>query len=350
MKTKNKYKFQNFKFSLLIVIPIIFICFICITDNSLYYLNIKNNIIFFFTKTYSFKPGESPIEKKILSLLDSAKKEIYLFSFDLDSSNIIRKLIELNEKGININIIVDPDNTPKKVIAILAHFKFLHYYNPPKLMHHKILLVDNKIVALGSMNFTINGIYFNNNDFIVIFDRSINNFFKNYFFLLSGKSNKCKHYVKTSINNINISIYLTRFNDIDVNSIIKKYISNARKKIFFAYSTFTNTEIAKLIIQKVKNNNLAFTGILEKRNSYSKYSVYNYFDANRLKIFRDENESIMHLKVIVIDNFTITGSYAIANRSNKKGYLNKYNDDLIIIFESEDISKFYINYIKSLIY
>lgn len=336
-------------FTLFIFISMFFI-FISSSNDIEYQLNVKNDILIYFTQPFKYKYGESPIERKILQLLDQANKEVYIFAFDIDDAPIINKLIEIQKNGIKINIIVDPDNTPEKVVSILKHFNMLIPYDPPKLMHHKIILIDDNISTLGSMNFTFNGIYFNNNDFIVIKNHKINSFLKKYFLFLAGKISNCQSSIDLVINNIPISIHLTRCRDKDVNSIIKEYIKQAKKSLFFAYSTFTNVEIAKLIIQQIQDKNLYFYGILEKRNSYSKYSVYNLFEANRLKIYRDENDAIMHLKLLIIDDFTITGSYAIANRSNMKGFLNKYNDDLIIIFKSKEISNFYSNYIKHMIF
>lgn len=394
---RNKIKLKLFIFILFFIFFINFSSFLYSQSNSFKHIYFLYNdyVLVAFTQPYKYPYGQSPCEIIINEVLSKAKEFIRIMIFDIDSSNIINKLIKKNKEKVDIKMIIDENNTPVEAKDILVQKNFIIPYKNSKYMHHKIIIVDNKFLITGSANFTVNCLYFNNNDMIVfskekltflkdlflnknikddIENKNINNisdqeikkeisniidYFSWYFGLFKNSETLKKSLIqkenKFSLNRKKLRILFTRFiykdseeKTYEVNDVIKEYVNRTNKRILFAYSTFTNFEIANLIINRIKNNRLIFFGILENLNTGSKYSVYRLFEENNLNIFKDKNQGIMHNKFIIFDDVLITGSYAIADRENRISS-KKYNDDLIFVFHDNTFTNIYYNYLEYLI-
>ncbi|MCX8058063.1 MAG: phospholipase D-like domain-containing protein [Spirochaetes bacterium] len=348
-----------------------------------------------FTEPYKYPFGESLSEIVINQLISRAKKSIRIMIFDIDSSKIIKNLLNKKSENIEIKMVIDEKNTPETIKDILIQKNFIIPYKNSKYMHHKIIIIDDVYLITGSANFTINCLYFNNNDLIIFskekltflkqyiekvkkdrnykinYDRNLNennlkleikkiiDYFIWYFDLFQNietlKNNLFQYEKEFSINRKKLRIFFTKFiykdknnNFYEVNDVIKEYLQNVSNRIGFIYSTFTNFDIANLIIERVKNQKILFFGIIESLNSGSKYSTYSLFEEQNMNIFKDKNEGIMHHKFIVLDNNLLTGSYAIADRTNKISS-KKYNDDLMFVFQDSILADIYFNYIKYLL-
>lgn len=350
MKTNINIK----KFSISISIFLILIFFtIFFTQRSycessnLFPVQAKNGYVeLYLTEPEKYSFGNSIIEKKLIELIDNSKNIITIFAFDFDNANLLEALIEASRRGVKIRIICDLKNTPSNVLKIFDAQNWLVYYKSKKLMHHKIIIFDEKIVGLGSMNFAISCMYSNNNDFYLIKNENIAKMFESYFDYLAYGKNKDLLRKPQTIDGI--TFYFTNSPYYNINDYISGLIEKANKRIVFAYSTFTNDILAKKIIKNVEDKKLFFFGILEKRNAYSKYSVYNTFLNNNLHIYLDRNDYYMHHKLMIIDNLILTGSYAISDRQNTEKSI-EFNDDLAFCLEDDRIADFLVEYLKSLV-
>ncbi len=313
---------------------------------SLPVISSNGNILLFLTEPEKYNFGESIIEKELINRINSCSESITIFAFDFDNANLIEALIEAGKRNIKIRIICDLNNTPIEVLKIFQSQNWLIYYKSKNLMHHKIIIFDKKEAALGSMNFSVSCMYVNNNDFYFIRNEKIAKLFESYFdYLAYGKNNEIMKNPQTIDE---ITFYFANSIYYNINDYIVKFINSAKSRIVFAYSTFTNESIAKEIIKIIDSKKIIFFGILEKRNAYSKYSVFQTFLNNNLHIYLDKNDYYMHHKLMITDNIIITGSYAISDRKNTTKSI-EFNDDLTFSFEDKKISDFLVEYLKSLV-
>lgn len=300
----------------------------------------------YITEPLKYKYGDSIIEKMIIEKINNSKKNITILAFDIDNANIIDALLMAETRGVDIKIICDINNTPKEVLNIFNSKSWLIYYKSNRLMHHKIIIFDENEVCLGSMNFTVSCMYANNNDFYIIKNKNVADLFLKYFEYLSTGRNKLM--LKEPIFIDGFTFYFANSPYYNINDYLIKIIDLAKERICFAYSTFTNEKVANQIIKNVASKKLFFFGILEKRNAYSKYSVYQVFLNNNYHIYLDRNDYYMHHKLLIVDNIVLTGSYAISDRKNSEKSI-EFNDDLSFSFEDKKISDFLVNYLRNLI-
>ncbi|MFW6224890.1 MAG: phospholipase D-like domain-containing protein [Bacteroidota bacterium] len=102
-----------------------------------------------------------PVQKKFLSIIKQAKREIFLETpYFLPGSNLRKALTEASSRGVKVNIII-PKKSDVHILDILSG-KYMgelaksgvkvHFFTPQNL-HSKLFLCDRKYFIIGSANF-----------------------------------------------------------------------------------------------------------------------------------------------------------------------------------------------------
>ena len=89
--------------------------------------------------------------------------------YHLNLWSIRDALIAAHEAGVNVRVVLESDNMDEVEVQELvdAGIEVLGDRRE-SLMHHKFVVIDSAQVWTGSMNFTINGAYFNDNHLVQI--------------------------------------------------------------------------------------------------------------------------------------------------------------------------------------
>src|SRR5690606_16889040 len=104
------------------------------------------------------KPYFSGIEEKIIELIYSAQRRIYIAIAWFTSNSIKEAILKtVNTKFIDLKILVDDNPTNKKYY--FGNNEFDRIYIKTKkfnkeFLHHKFILIDEEIVVTGSYNFS----------------------------------------------------------------------------------------------------------------------------------------------------------------------------------------------------
>ena len=149
-----KYKFQNKK------------------------INYKNES---FNFSIFFCPKEN-CKNETIKILKEAKEEIKIMAFVL-TDNDIEKLLIQKSKKINITGIFENrlKNVKSSNLENLSKFFNLKYDKNKNSFHHKVFIVDKKIVIFGSVNPTKSGYYYNDEFMGIIYSKNISKLFLNEF-------------------------------------------------------------------------------------------------------------------------------------------------------------------------
>ncbi|XZR52785.1 MAG: phospholipase D family protein [Enterobacteriaceae bacterium] len=141
---------------------------------------------------------------------------------------------------------------------------------------------------------------------------------------------------KFKYNQTNIEVGFSPGNTAE--NIILKSINNSKKTIDIAAYSFTNKNIAMLLI-KAHNRGIKIRVVADKKSNIGKYSVIKYLKKHNVNIKLNNKYSIMHNKFIIIDNNSIeTGSF---NYTKNAIYRNAEN--VIFIKNIYSIAKIYKN-------
>ena len=142
-----------------------------------------NNAISDKIKVY-FSPQDKGIQNAILPLINNAKNYIYIPTFVLTEKRVTNSLIQARNRGVDIKIIMDALN------ASMRHTKhkelrqngiLVKTENYAGKMHAKTMIIDDRYVVIGSMNFSNSGENKNDENMLVIENPEIAKYLKQFF-------------------------------------------------------------------------------------------------------------------------------------------------------------------------
>jgi len=124
--------------------------------------------------------GENSALTRILYLLDNAEESIDIAAFSFTQEDILEKIIDANERDVKIRIVMEKRfiNTESSVFKILKAMNIdVIFDSNPNSMHHKFIIIDNKIIEFGSLNFSDNAFLRNNENILIIHNTEISSAF-----------------------------------------------------------------------------------------------------------------------------------------------------------------------------
>jgi len=282
---------------------------------------------------------EDDCEGKLVELIDSSKKSIYCAVYDIGLGEVSDSLISAKDKNINVNIVTDYGESAKKLskVGVLKSAGIPVITNPDNksYMHNKFCVFDGKIVLVGSMNFTLNDVYKNNNNYLVIEDEDLADAFTekiNYFFSGEFSPEQNQDIEKQNIGNIE---YYFCPEDNCEEQVLRK-IKDLNSSIDCMFYSFTLDDVTDLLLDK----NISKRFIFEE-STIDDYSEYNRLVDAGIPAIKDKNPDNMHNKLCILDgNIVMTGSMNLS----KNGTAN--NDESLLFVHDHDLARDYTNYFE----
>jgi phosphatidylserine/phosphatidylglycerophosphate/cardiolipin synthase-like enzyme len=135
-------------------------------------INLNGNLI----ENYFCPEDCSP--KTYTDIMKNAKESIYFMTFSFTQDDIGNSIIEAYKRGINVSGIFDTGqyNSQKKYSEydqMLGSGMSVKLENSTGKLHHKVFIIDKKIVITGSANPSNNGLYENDENILILHDEKI---------------------------------------------------------------------------------------------------------------------------------------------------------------------------------
>ncbi|MFN8412968.1 MAG: phospholipase D-like domain-containing protein [Anaerolineales bacterium] len=117
------------------------------------------------------------IEEKLIALIDSAQTSIHIASFEFNLTPVANALIAAKNRGVDVKWVTDDENGTgydtqpgRGQFALMssAGIEVKDDGGRNALMHNKFWIFDQNLVWTGSTNITVNGIFKQNNNVLVI--------------------------------------------------------------------------------------------------------------------------------------------------------------------------------------
>lgn len=152
----------------------------------------KNNRFIFNDKKISvfFMPQDKGITNGVIPLINNAKHYIYVPTFLITHKEMTSALIKAKKRGVDVKVIVDATNASNRSST---HQSLRDSGIPVKTenyagkMHLKSVIIDDEYVVGGSMNFSYSGENKNDENMLLIEDKNLAFFYKNYFLYIWDK-------------------------------------------------------------------------------------------------------------------------------------------------------------------
>jgi phosphatidylserine/phosphatidylglycerophosphate/cardiolipin synthase-like enzyme len=301
-----------------------------------------SNIRVYFTE--SLEQGSNRYEggpdAALVAAIDAAQESIELAIMHLNLWSVRDALIEANRRGVLVRIVTESDYIlePEIVDLELEGIQILGDRRE-SLMHHKFMVIDSQQVWTGSMNYTINGAYRNDNNLIQLESRALATAYQDEFYEMFDDdqfgdfSLPDPAFPVFDIDSMQVELFFSP--DDAVEDRLVQLIADSNQRIQFLAYVFTSDPIADELLA-AHQRGVEVQGVVESSQAEMLGSDYLRMLEAGLNVRRDSNPKSMHHKVILVDDsIVVTGSYNFSKSAKER------NDENLMILHAPDVAAAY---------
>jgi phosphatidylserine/phosphatidylglycerophosphate/cardiolipin synthase-like enzyme len=273
-------------------------------------------------------------DSMLAAAIDSARQSVDVAAYSMSLWSIRDALINANKRGLTVRVVMESDNMDSSVPeAIMDAGIPIVGDRRVGLMHDKFVVLDRSEVWTGSMNFTVNGAYADDNNLLRLRSTKVAQDYTTEFNEMFDDDKFGPDVVPdtpnplVTIDGTRVEIYFSP--DDGVARRINKLLEDARQSIYFLAYSFTSDDFGQTIRNRAEEG-VTVEGVMEEEQVKSnKGTEFDPLSQAGLKVRLDGNEGLMHHKVFIIDErIVITGSYnfsASAETSNDENVVILFN-------------------------
>ena len=306
----------------------------------------------YFTDPLTLNDSNNPagsIEEKLLQFINSAQASIHIASFEFNLPRVTDALINAKLRGVDVRWVTDNENgleidaNPNRgqfTRLIANNIEVKDDAGRSALMHNKFWIFDKQITWTGSTNITVNGIYKQNNNVLVIRSPEIALIYEREWEELwtaqLGPRAPSTINNQWAILNGNALQILFSPEDKVVNNLIA-LVNDAQVSIRFLAFSFTDYPLAQAMIDRARAG-VDVKGVFETFGSNSPSSELKTFWCANVPARQDSYGNIfLHHKIIIIDNsIVVTGSLNYSSNADES------NEENVMIVDNPEIAALYL--------
>lgn len=295
---------------------------------------------------------DNGIDRFVVPWITSAESTIDVASFDLNLPSVVDELAQAAKRGVVVRVVIDGENGNQVLkasdsptgndydaVKILkaAKVKIVDGGRSNGLMHNKMIIIDGKLLFMGSWNMSYNDTFRNNNNVLQISDPQIianyqakfNEMFVDKLFGANAEASVLTP--KMTIGGIKVENYFSPVDEVMAKLVA--YVSGAQKSVHFIIFTYTHKDLAAAMLERA-GAGVDVQGVIENRGASQ--GAFPSLFCKGVPVKEDGNKYTMHHKVIIIDGETvITGSYNFTVSADDS------NDDNILVIHSPAVAALY---------
>ena len=274
--------------------------------------------------------------------IEQAQVSVDIAAYELNLWSVRDALLDAQARGLSVRVVMEADYADEEEVQQLieAGIPVVEDDSDDGWMHNKFVIVDRQGVWTGSMNFTLNGAYRNDNNLIWIGSADVAGVYLAEFEemfegeVFGDRSPQEKGGRPLTVNNTPLEAWFSP--DDGARARIVELINGAQVSIHFLAYSFTSNEISDAIIARA-DAGLVVQGVFDEGQLDNPGGEFARMLAAGLDVSLDGNPDKMHHKVIVIDGkVVITGSYNFSASAEER------NDENVVILFSEEIARVYL--------
>lgn len=131
-----------------------------------------------------FSPKDKIITNNVLPLIQNAKKYVYIPTFIITHDELANELINAKKRGVDVKLIIDATNVysrKSKIKELRSAGVPVKVENYAGKMHSKSIIIDDEYIVAGSMNFTNSGENKNDENVLIIENKTLARYYKGFF-------------------------------------------------------------------------------------------------------------------------------------------------------------------------
>jgi phosphatidylserine/phosphatidylglycerophosphate/cardiolipin synthase-like enzyme len=288
------------------------------------------------------------VEEKLIEFINNAQASIHIASFEFNLTPVAEALIAAKNRGLDVRWVTDDknglnyDNQPGRgqfALLTRAGIEVKDDAGRTALMHNKFWIFDHQIVWTGSTNITVNGIFKQNNNVLVIRSPDVAYIFEREFDeLWSGqfgpRAPSMVNNQWTILDGTPIQVLFSAEDHVVSNLIA--LVNDAKTSIRFLAFSFTDYPLAKAMIDRAVVG-IDVRGVYETFGSNGVGAELKTFWCAQVPVRQDGNSSFLHDKIIIIDDsIVVTGSLNFSSSADDE------NEENVVILDNPEIAALYL--------
>ncbi len=300
--------------------------------------------VFFTAPTGSRDPATyvNGIDVPLAQAINAVQRTLDIAAFEFNNPVLTQAVLDAHQRGVQVRMVVDNEHGLHDDNTTIG--QFVEAGIPVRddgrsgLMHNKFMIMDSREVWTGSTNYTINGVYRNNNNMLALrsnrvvlsYQAEFNEMYEDGSFgPRSPRGNS------VSFTERGVPIQTIFAPEDDSVEMILSWITEATTSVRFMAFSFTERDIAEALIELAEDG-VSVSGIFERVGSEASWSELTRLFCAGLDARQDGNPFILHHKVFIIDNrVVLTGSFNFSQNATK------VNDENMIILEDPSLAAQY---------
>ena len=300
---------------------------------------------------YFTDPGCPPEAQRVNGLdqiiaddMLTAVSSLDIAAFELSSRPITDALIALEARGVALRVVIDADYEDELSVRRLRNAGVSVITDDRgALMHNKFIVIDRRIVWTGSLNYTSNGAFCNNNN-AARFDLPAlaANYRAEMDEMVDERSFGPTSPLNTPAERLMVGdILLENYfaPERSLSPLLAEAVAGARQEVLFMAFAFTDDAIGAAMLGRARSG-ITVRGVFETSGATTEFSEYGAMinaGPDNLQVRRDGNPRLMHHKVIIIDRETVVfGSYNFSESANSA------NDENLVIVHDPEFAGYFV--------
>lgn len=295
-------------------------------------------------QTASLDDPTGGIPEQIIATFNAAQQTIDVAVYEFNWEPLAAALIDAKARGLRVRLVTDSDSMTETVVqAMLAAGIPVVEDRRDAIMHNKFAIIDGAAVWTGSMNFTRNDAFRNDNNVLYLrasrlaqnYTREFEEMFIGYDFGPASSANTPNPVL--TVDGTRIENYFAP--EDEVAGKILPVLRAAERSLFFMAFAFTRQDFADALLARAADG-VNVRGIFETRQiAAGADQAWNLLTVGGLaaNVRQDGNPYNLHHKVFIVDErIVIAGSFNFSRNADER------NDENVLILHSPAIAAAYL--------
>jgi phosphatidylserine/phosphatidylglycerophosphate/cardiolipin synthase-like enzyme len=261
--------------------------------------------------------------------------------YRLDLWSLRDALTDAHQRGVAVRLVVEgAHQTAPEIESLIARKIPVVADDRDPLMHHKFTVIDGFEVWTGSMNYTINGAYRNDNNMVRIFSHEIAENFTQEFEEMfvegrfGGLSRADTPHPVSILDEKRVEVYFSPDDGVEVQ--LERIIGEAKQSIQVMAFSITSDALGEALMEAAQRG-VEVSVVIERDQAANAGSEVGRLITASVDLRLDTNPDSMHHKVIIVDEaVVVTGSYNFSRSAEES------NDENIVILHSKEAATEYL--------
>ncbi|HSL45182.1 MAG TPA: phospholipase D-like domain-containing protein [Anaerolineales bacterium] len=278
------------------------------------------------------------VEGPLTAGIVSARESVDVSINSLGVNSITQALIRVHSRGIPVRVVIETNNAdrvnPQELIdAGIPVVTDRH----EGLMNNRFVVIDNREVWTGSVNYTSSGFFKEHNNLVRIISEEVAaNYTKEFEEMFANDQFGPSvvpdtPYPQVAIQDSQIEVLFSP-DDIVV-ARLAQLLGEAQQSIHFLSSSFSSDDLGNIIRERAAQG-VSVSGVIEATQFDADGSEFDSFRQAGLDVRPGSSSALLDHNIIIIDGkIVVTGSYDFTNRSENE------NDENVMIIHNEKVAQ-----------